>query len=138
MTILDTNVISALMNDPPEDKVVAWLDSQARTSIWTTSITIFEIRSGLEIMPAGKRQTKLSEVFERILDRLGQRIAVFDDEAARLAANLVAFRRNKGRVGDLRDTMIAGIVLARQAAIATRNTGHFSDIPATVVNPWEM
>ncbi len=136
MTILDTNVVSALMNDPPEDKVVAWLDSQARTSIWTTSITVFEVRSGLEIMPAGKRQAKLSEVFERILDRLGQRIAVFDDEAARLAANLTAFRRKKGRIGDLRDTMIAGIVLAHRASFATRNVTHFADISATVVNPW--
>ena len=87
-------------------------------------------------MPPGRRQAKLSEVFERILDRLGQRIAVFDDEAARRAANLTAARRKKGRVVDLRDTMIAGIVLARQAAIATRNTAHFSDIPATIVNPW--
>ncbi len=136
MTILDTNVVSALMNDPPENKVVGWLDSQARTSIWTTSITVFEVRSGLEIMPAGKRQAKLSEVFERILDRLGQRIAVFDDEAARLAANLTAFRRKKGRVGELRDTMIAGIVLAHHASLATRNVAHFADISATVVNPW--
>jgi predicted nucleic acid-binding protein len=136
MTILDTNVVSALMNDPPENKVVDWLDSQARTSIWTTSITVFEVRSGLEIMPAGKRQAKLSEVFERILERLGQHIAVFDDDAARLAANLTAFRRKKGRVGDLRDTMIAGIVLAHRASLATRNVTHFSDISATVINPW--
>jgi len=136
MTVLDTNVVSALMNDPPDDKVIVWLDSQARTSIWTTSITVFEIRSGLEIMPAGKRQAKLAEVFERILDRLAQRIAVFDDEAARLAANLTAFRRKKGRVGELRDTMIAGIVLAHRASLATRNVAHFSDISATVVNPW--
>jgi toxin FitB len=136
MTILDTNVVSALMNDPPEDKVVAWLDSQARTSIWTTSITVFEIRSGLEIMPAGKRQARLSEVFERILDRLGQRIAVFDDDAARLAANLLALRRKKGRVGELRDTMIAGIVLAHRAGLATRNVAHFRDVSATVVDPW--
>jgi hypothetical protein len=137
MTILDTNVVSALMNDPPEDKVVLWLDRQARTSIWTTSVTIFEIRSGLEIMPAGKRQAKLSEVFERILDRLNQRIAVFDEEAARLAANLTAFRRKKGRVGELRDTMIAGIVLAHHASLATRNVTHFNDLSATVVNPWD-
>jgi toxin FitB len=136
MTILDTNVVSALMNDPPENNVVVWLDGQARTSIWTTSITVFEVRSGLEIMPAGKRQAKLSEVFERILDRLGQRIAVFDDEAARLAANLTAFRRKKGRVGELRDTMIAGIVLAHRASLATRNVAHFGDISATVINPW--
>ena len=136
MTILDTNVVSALMNDPPEDKVVAWMDSQARTSIWMTSITVFEVRSGLEIMPAGKRQAKLSEVFERILDRLAQRIANFDDEAARLAANLTALRRKQGRVGELRDTMIAGIVLAHHASLATRNVAHFADISATVVNPW--
>jgi len=136
MTVLDTNVVSALMNDPPDDKVIVWIDSQARTSIWTTSITVFEIRSGLEIMPAGKRQAKLAEVFERILDRLAQRIAVFDDEAARLAANLTAFRRKKGRVGELRDTMIAAIVLAHRASLATRNVAHFSDISATVVNPW--
>ena len=136
MTILDTNVVSALMNDPPEDKVVVLLDSQARTSVWTTSITVFEVRSGLEVMPIGKRQAKLSEVFERILDRLGQRIAVFDEEAARLAASLTALRRNKGRVGELRDTMIAGIVLANRAALATRNVAHFADISATVVNPW--
>jgi len=136
MTILDTNVVSALMNDPPEHKVVAWLDSQPRTSIWTTSITVFEVRSGLEVMPTGKRQAKLSEVFERILDRLGLRIAAFDEQAARLAASLTALRRSKGRVGELRDTMIAGIVLANRASLATRNITHFSDISATVVNPW--
>lgn len=88
-------------------------------------------------MPAGKRQAKLSEVFERILDRLGQRIAVFDEEAARLAANLTALRRKKGRVGELRDTMIAGIVLAHRASLATRNVEHFRDISATVINPWD-
>jgi len=88
-------------------------------------------------MPAGKRQARLSEVFERILDGIGQRVAVFDDEAARLAANLTAFRRKNGRVGELRDTMIAGIVLAHRAGLATRNTAHFRDISATVINPWD-
>jgi predicted nucleic acid-binding protein len=136
MTILDSSVVSALMNDPPVEKVVAWLDVQARNSIWTTSITVFEIRSGLEIMAAGKRQARLSELFERILDRFQQRIAVFDTEAARLAAILTALRRSKGRTGELRDAMIAGIVLANRASLATRNIAHFADISATVVNPW--
>jgi predicted nucleic acid-binding protein len=136
MTILDSNVVSALMNDPPVEKVIAWLDVQARNSIWTTSITVFEIRSGLEIMAAGKRQARLSELFERILDRFQQRIAVFDTEAARLAAILTALRRSKGRTGELRDAMIAGIVLANRASLATRNIAHFADISATVVNPW--
>ncbi len=138
MIILDTNVISALMNDPPEGKVVAWIDRQPQNSIWTTSITVLEIRFGLETMPAGKRRTGLSQVFERILEELDSRVAVFDEEAARMTASLMALRQKKGRIGDLRDTMIAGIVLARNASLATRNVAHFSDIDATVVNPWAV
>ena len=45
-------------------------------------------------------------------------------------------RQKKGRVGDVSYTMIAGIVLAHHASLATRNVTHFSDIQATVVNPW--
>jgi hypothetical protein len=33
--------------------------------------------------------------------------------------------------------MIAGIVLASRATLATRNVKHFDDIAASVVNPWE-
>ena len=51
MIILDTNVLSALMYLTPDKKVVAWLDQQPRTSIWTTSVTVLEVRFGLQIMP---------------------------------------------------------------------------------------
>ena len=34
-------------------------------------------------------------------------------------------RQKKGRPGDLRDTMIAGIALAHHATLATRNTAYF-------------
>jgi len=32
--------------------------------------------------------------------------------------------------------MIAGIVLANRAKLATRNVKHFADIAASAVNPW--
>ncbi|MGA2744376.1 MAG: type II toxin-antitoxin system VapC family toxin [Candidatus Sulfotelmatobacter sp.] len=137
MIVLDTNVFSALMQVAPEPKVIAWLDRQSRTSIWTTSVTVFEIRFGLQIMSNGKRRTALLQKFESLLGRLEHRVASFDDAAASQAADLMALRQSKGRPIDLRDTMIAGIVLARQAAIATRNVAHFNDIAATVLNPWD-
>ena len=87
-------------------------------------------------MPAGKKQAKLSQVFEKILDGIDHRVAGFDEEAARLAANLASVRQRKGRIGEIRDTMIAAIVLAHRATLATRNVTHFSDIQATVINPW--
>ena len=135
MIILDTNVLSALMQQAPDPNVLAWLDQQPRSSIWTTAITVLEIRFGLQIMAAGKRRTLLMQGFDVLLEKIGQRVAPFDDAAAQQAANLMATRQKRGRPGDLRDTMIAGIVLAQHATLATRNTSHFEDI-SSVVNPW--
>ena len=138
MIILDTNVLSALMRDAPDYSVSSWMDRQPQSSIWTNSITILEIQTGLQVMPAGKRRVSLSEDFERLLDRIDHRIAAFDEPAARFAAELTGLRHKKGRAGELRDTMIAGIVLSHHASLATRNVTHFADISATVVNPWDV
>lgn len=136
MIVLDTNILSAIMRQEPDAKVVAWLDQQSRTSIWTTSITVLEIRFELQIMATGKRRSSLLQSFESLLDKMGHRIAPFDNDAANQAANLMASRQLKGRPVELRDTMIAGIVLARHATLATRNLVHFEDLSVPVVNPW--
>lgn len=124
------------MHDAPESKVQEWLDRQPDTSIWTTSVTVFEVEFGLFVMPAGRRKAALTVGFERILEEIDHRIAEFDEEAAREAGKLAGARQKLGRVGELRDTMIAGIVLARHATLATRNVAHFSDVPSPIVNPW--
>jgi predicted nucleic acid-binding protein len=138
MIILDTNVISGLMKLVPEMSVVRWLDQQPRTSLWITSISEFEIRYGLQILEPGRRRSFLQQAFEAILARIGHRIASFDGAAAQRAADLTTDRRKKGRPGELRDTMIAGIVLANNARLATRNTSHFDDIAAEITNPWTL
>jgi predicted nucleic acid-binding protein len=138
MTLLDSSVISALMLERPDRVVADWLDRQPYPSIWTSSIAAFEIRFGLHAMPAGKRQTDRIAAFERILtDVIEERIVPFDSAAAKCAAYLMAERKHRGRPGELRDTMIAGIVLASHATLATRNVKHFEDIASSVVNPWD-
>lgn len=136
MIILDTNVVSALMNDPLDSTVASWLNRQPRISVWTTAVTVLEIEFGLKILPMGRKRAGLIRIFASILAEMDRRVAAFDHEAAQLAADLMASRQTKGRVVDVRDTMIAGIVLARHASLATRNVAHFSDLSATVVNPW--
>jgi predicted nucleic acid-binding protein len=137
MIVLDTNVLSALMRQSADQKVVDWLDKQPRSSIWTTSVTILEIRFGLQILPLGKRRSVLIQAFEKALvDKIEGRVAAFDTVAAQQAGDLMALRHKKGRPGELRDTMIAGIVLACHATLATRNTSHFEDLSIRVVNPW--
>jgi toxin FitB len=137
MIILDTNVLSALMRHSADKKVVEWLDEQPRTSIWTSSITILEICYGLQILPSGKRRSGLIQAFESVLvDKIESRVAPFDTVAAQRAGDLMALRHRQGRPGELRDTMIAGIVLASHATLATRNTSHFEDLSVPLINPW--
>jgi predicted nucleic acid-binding protein len=124
------------MLEVPEPKVQAWVDRQSEPLMWTTSVNIFEVQLGLQVMPAGKRKLALLERFERLLYEIDHRVVVFDEEAASQAALLAASRQRVGRVGELRDTMIAGIVLSRNASLATRNVAHFSDISAPIINPW--
>lgn len=137
MIILDTNVLSELMRSSADSTVVEWLDRQPRTSIWITSITMLEIRYGLQILATGRKRSALMTAFERLVsEKMDGRIAPFDSAAAEHAGDLMAIRHKKGRPGDLRDTMIAGIVLARRGTLATRNTQHFDDLEVSVVNPW--
>lgn len=137
MTILDTNVLSALMRTRPEAVVVEWLDRQPADSVWLTSITVFEARFGLALLPKGRRRSGLERAFGLVVSAdLFNRVLDFDSMAAATAAQLAADRQKKGRVVDLRDTLIAGIALARRATIATRNTRHFEGLDVPVVNPW--
>jgi predicted nucleic acid-binding protein len=138
MIILDTNVLSALMRKPADLAVTAWLDRHPRSSIWTSSVTILEIRYGLGIMSNGRRRDALLVAFERLTDeKLEQRVADFDQAAAAAASALMVARKKRGEPGDLRDTMIAGIVIARRAVLATGNVKHFFDAGVEIVNPWD-
>jgi hypothetical protein len=60
----------------------------------------------------------------------------FDYAAAEETASLMGVRHRTGRMGELRDKMIAGIALAQRAMLATRNVRHFDDLSIPVVNPW--
>lgn len=137
MIVLDTNVISALMRAVPDKVVVQWLDNQPAESVWITSITVFEALLGLALLPRGRRRQTLENAFDALVNEdLEGRILSFDFAAANEAAGLAAARQRSGRTVDIRDTQIAGIVLARRATLATRNLRHFADLTVPVVDPW--
>ena len=137
MIILDTNVLGALMRTVPDAAIVAWLDRQPADSVWITSITLFEARFGLALLPLGRRRQTLEAAFARLLkEDLENRVLDFDSAAATEAASLAATRRKEeGRPVDMRDTQIAGMALARRAALATQNVLKFLDLEISMVNP---
>lgn len=139
MILLDTNVLSALMQREPDQAVVAWLDGQPSESVWTTSITVFEVRMGLELLADGRRRRRLEKEFDRLLgEDLDGRVQLFDRAAADAAGTIAAERQRAGRTVEIRDVQIAGIASARKATLATRNVRHFEGLGIHLVDPWQQ
>jgi toxin FitB len=137
MIVLDTNVLSAIMRTEPDEAITKWLDLQPRDSVWITTVTLMELRFGILTLATGQRQAFLSVSLSVLLEEMIQgRIAPFDTEAADSAARLMTERKRKGRPVEIRDTLLASIVLSRRATLATRNIAHFSDLGSSVVDPW--
>jgi predicted nucleic acid-binding protein len=137
MVILDTNVMSEIMHPGGAGQVFDWLDSQPRRSMFTTSISIFEIRSGISALPASQRRDGLERAFPTfILRGIGERVLPFDAASAEQASRVMSKRRALGRTIGHLDTLIAGIVIVHGAVLATRNVRDFDDLPLKLVNPW--
>jgi predicted nucleic acid-binding protein len=137
MILLDTNVVSALMRRNPDALVVSWLDDQPAESIWTTSITVFEVRTGLELLTPGRRRQQLERAFDELLaEDFEGRVQSFDQAAAVAAGRIAARRQSTGRTVEIRDAQIAGIATVRKAVLATRNIRHFEDLGINLVDPW--
>lgn len=137
MIVLDTNIVSALMQRNPEPRIVAWLDGLPAESVWTTSVTVFEVQFGLALLVPSRRRRQLEEAFARALEEdLEHRVLPFDQSAARSAGAIAAKQRRTGRPVEIRDALIAGIVSAHKASLATRNSKHFEGIDVPIVDPW--
>jgi hypothetical protein len=139
MMLVDTNVLSAMMRIAVEPAVERWFDAQPPESVWTTTITVFEIRFGLALLAPGRRRDRLHDAFDIAIDDvLGGRVLPFDRTAADTAAALAAKQRQIGWPIEIRDVQIAGIAAARKATLATRNTRHFENLGIILVDPWQL
>lgn len=139
MIVLDTNVISEPMRPRPDAAVIAWLNGQTDIALFTTSITVMELRFGIARLPEGKRKEGLWEVLDFTLSRLiGPRILSFDVPAAHEAARIAAETERGGTPIGQADAQIAAITRAHGFAIATRDAAPFETAGLTVINPWDF
>ena len=137
MILLDTNVVSESLKPHPSETVLRWLAAQEPSTVFISAITQSEILSGVEILPSGKRRSKLSEAVERIFaEEFADRILPFDSGAAREYAGILAARKAAGRPISQSDAMIAAITRSHRATLATRNTADFELCGIGIINPW--
>jgi hypothetical protein len=133
----DTNVLSELMRPRPPSEVTEWVTSQSASSLYVTAIAEAEILFGVQLLPAGKRRSRIeSAAVEMFRTDFAGRVLSFGSDAALHYAHIAAQRRRVGRPISHQDAQIAAIARASGAAIATRNVEDFDRCGVRVLNPW--
>ena len=128
-------MVSELTRDDPSSHVIAFLADH--DDLWLSSIVIHELEYGLRLLPAGRRQARLTTMVTNIVSIYEDRILTLDRMAAEWSARLRAQARHSGHILDLGDALIAGTARANNLAIATRNEADFRCVAVDIFNPWD-
>ena len=137
MIILDTNVVSELIDESIDEAVARWVNKHSAREFYTTVITEAELFYGVSRLPEGKRKRAFEMTLERIFRlRFQDRVLLFDRAAARNFGDIIVSRQRNGRTYDYADAQIAAIARSRGAVVATRNGVDFEHCGIKVINPW--
>lgn len=117
---VDTSVlIDFLRGNPPETKLVSKLIKNGCGAI--TAISVFELQVG--IPPGSRREEKLGQLINYL------EVLPLDRTAAMKAGLIERELRTRGQLIGVADVLIAGICLAHNVPLATRNRDHFERVP---------
>jgi tRNA(fMet)-specific endonuclease VapC len=130
--LLDTNVLSEVMKRRPSPVLLARLAEVRASDLFTTSITVMELRYGAARRPDSRRFWARLE--REVLSRV--EILGFGPTEAEHAGDLLADLAQRGVPIGVEDTLIAAIALAYRGTLVTRNTRHFERVPHLHVEDW--
>lgn len=134
--LVDTNILSELAKSKPDAQVVAWL-REHETELYVTSITIGELRRGIERLPSGKRKAALQSWLTGLCKRMEGRILSFNTSTAHVGGQLVAAWDKSGCVVPSLDSQIAAIAHRHSLTIVTRNVTDFQETGIKLLNPFQ-
>jgi predicted nucleic acid-binding protein len=119
----------------PAGEVLAWFH-QHEQHLYVSSITIGEIRKGLELMSPGKRKASLQLWFQSVCERLEGQILSFNTSTAHVWGQLVGRLEQKGILIPTLDSQIAATAQRHGLTVVTRNVDDFKPTGVKVLNPF--
>lgn len=132
--LLDTCVLSELMNKYPDEKVINWLNDTPNNSLYISALTIGEIRKGISLLKDHKKSERLIRWLEKdLMNWFNQRIISIDILVANRWGRLVAQAKRKLPAID---SLLVATALSHNLRIVTRNTKDFQHPSLETVNPW--
>ena len=135
--LIDTNVISEISKKSPNPMVVQWLREHVN-KYYLSTVTIGELRHGIELMQQSQRKLELWDWFREMCDSMRGRILNYNAATAHIWGQHVAAWETKGIIIPTLDSIIAATALRHDLIIVTRNVSDFSTVGFRVINPFEL
>lgn len=137
-SLLDTNVLSEIKRSSPNRRVVVWLDAQPLDRLYVTSVTLAEIRFGIDRAPLPEQRIELEWWLAHTVRPMftGRVLDITEDTMLRWR-HLVEDGRKTGRTYSQPDLIIAALALQHDFTLVTRNTKDFAGLGVALFNPWE-
>jgi len=137
MILLDTNVVSEVLQGSQDSGVRTWFNRQRIEDLFLCTPVLAELRFGIERLPAGRRRSGLENVireFERIV--LPNHVLPLDRDCAYAYGRAMAYRQQIGRPISVMDALIASVAIVTGASLATRDVAGFDHLGLDLVNPF--
>ncbi len=135
--LLDTNVVSELRKTRPNRRVKTWSDAQAADSFFLSSVTVAEIRFGIERQTDPMLREELETwLAHRLRPWFAGRILPVDEEVILEWRRMVARGRERAVTFSQPDLFIAATAQVHSLTLCTRNEKDFRKANIQVFNPW--
>jgi toxin FitB len=135
--LLDTNVLSELRRPRPEPKVVAFVAAQPLDSLYISSVTLAEIRFGIELITDAGRRAELGDwLTHKVRPMFEQRVLPVTEDIMFKWRLLVEDGRKDGHTFSQPDLIIAATALEHGLTVVSRDTSDYEKARVAVLNPW--
>ncbi len=135
--LLDTNILSELRRTRPEPKVLAFVAAQPLEQLYVSTVTLAEIRFGIEMLADASRRSELNDwLTHKVRPMFEQRVLPVSEEIMFKWRLLVEEGRKVGHTFSQPDLIIAATGLYHGLTVVTRDKDAFVKARATVLNPW--
>ena len=136
--LLDTNVLSELRRPRPEPRVVAFVADQPLEQLFVSSVTLAEIRFGIELLAEPNRRAELNEwLTHKVRPMFEHRVLQVTEDIMLKWRLLVEVGRKTGHVFSQPDLLIAATAIQHNLTVVTRDRSDFDKAGVPVLNPWD-
>ena len=136
--LLDTNVISELRRPRPDARVLAFVAAQPLESLYISTVTLAEIRFGIELLAeAGRRAELTNWLTHKVRPMFERRVLPVSEEVMLTWRLFVEAGRKAGHTFSQPDLIIAATAAQHGLTVVTRDVSEFRHAKVPFVNPWE-